>query len=94
METVRHFFNEEDWDRIETNVEYFSLDEDSKYYDNPKGEMDVLLYREETRTVKYVEVKTSRSHLKDAAEQVQRAEEHFNSYGFNFEWEIIYPDTL
>jgi len=69
------------WDRIDTEIEYYHPDGDMK---NPVGEIDILLYNEDEREVYYGEVKTRRKDYSHAQSQLERAENHFTRYGFDF----------
>lgn len=70
-----------EWDRIDTEIEYYSPDGEKK---NPVGEIDILLYNEDERRIYYGEVKTRRKDYSHAESQLERAENHFTQYGFEF----------
>ncbi|MFB6216823.1 MAG: hypothetical protein ABEJ72_07635 [Candidatus Aenigmatarchaeota archaeon] len=81
-----------EWDGIDSHVEYFDIDETSTHYKNPLGEMDIVFYKWDEPTLKYIEVKTNRSHVQDGREQVERAQNFFEDMGYNFEAEIYVED--
>lgn len=95
VETVAEYIEDElsgtRWDEIWTEEEYYSPDGDKV---NPVGEFDIVLYNEDDREVYYGEVKTNPAHYSDALDQLDRAENHLNEYGFDFIGGVIIEDRI
>jgi len=80
-------------DGIDFHVEYFDKDEGSDHYKNPVGEMDIVFYNWKEPALKYIEVKTKKSHVSDGRKQVERARDFFEDMGYNFEADIYVEDA-
>lgn len=78
------------WDEVETEKSYYENTVDPTGETLPPkgrevGEFDILLINYDDKTAFYEEVKTGRKSLGHAADQLERAEDHFE----DTEWEVI-----
>lgn len=84
--------DESRWDQVYREVTYYhrpsNPDVDPEYYGHQKGEMDVFLIDEVDKTIKYVEVKTNPNDIPYAQDQLERAEDHWESLGWDFIGEV------
>lgn len=79
------------WDEIWTEEEYYHPDGEKK---NPVGEFDIVLYNEDDREIYYGEVKTRYKDRSHALDQLERAENHVEQYGFDFIGGVILEPEL
>lgn len=76
------------WDIVEPEVEYYSTDSDSMYFDNPIGEMDVMGIDLDEMEIIYLEAKTRSVDVDDGVDQLERAREFFEPLGYDFIGEL------
>lgn len=100
----------EDWDLVETNVVYSHplpsnnfprgvMYSSQNSCTGPLGEKDILLYNSEPNSmgrIGYIEVKSSEGARDDARTQLKRAQEHWNTRGYEFiggfsTGDLVYP---